>query len=58
MTFLVELSGLDSQDTGIGDVNLEADTKEKACFAECPEFGKLEGRTLVSREDLNSSNES
>ena len=45
--FLGELNDLDIWATDIGNAYLEAETKEKVCIAAGPEFGKLEGHTLI-----------
>ena len=45
--FLAELNGLDSWAKDIGNAYLEALTKEKVYIIAGPEFGDLEGHTLV-----------
>jgi hypothetical protein len=45
--FLAELNKLQSWATDIGNVYLEAETSEKVCIIAGPEFGDLEGHTLV-----------
>ena len=45
--FLGELNELEIWATDIGNAYLESKTKEKVCIVACPEFGDLEGYTLV-----------
>jgi hypothetical protein len=45
--FLAELNGLESWATDIGNAYLEAETSEKVFVIAGPEFGDLEGHTLV-----------
>jgi len=45
--FLSELNGLQLCAYGIGNAYLEAKTREKLCIIVGPEFGELEGHTLV-----------
>ena len=45
--FLGELNGLDIWSTDIGNAYLEAETKENVYIIGGPEFGELEGHTLV-----------
>ena len=45
--FLVELNGLDTCATDIGNAYLEAHTKEKVCFIAGSEFGELQGHLLL-----------
>ena len=45
--FLAELNGLESWSTDIGNAYLEAETKEKVYIIAGPEFGELEGHTLI-----------
>jgi hypothetical protein len=45
--FLAELNGLESWATDIGNAYLEAETSEKVFIVAGPEFGELEGHTLV-----------
>ena len=45
--FLGEMNGLDIWATDIGNAYLEAETKEKVCITAGPEFGELEGHTLI-----------
>jgi hypothetical protein len=45
--FLAELNGLESWATDIGNAYLEAETSEKVFVVAGPEFGELEGHTLV-----------
>jgi hypothetical protein len=47
VTFLAELNGLESWATDIGNACLEAETSEKAFVVAGPEFGELEGHTLI-----------
>jgi hypothetical protein len=47
LVFLAELNGLDIWATDIGNAYLEAETQEKVFVVAGPEFGKLEGHTLV-----------
>jgi hypothetical protein len=48
VTFLAELNDLETWATDVGDACLEAETSEKALIIAGPEFGKLEGHTLVT----------
>lgn len=45
--FLAELNGLETWSTDIRNAYLEAETKEHVHITAGPEFGKLEGHTLV-----------
>ena len=45
--FLGELNGLEAWATDIGNAYLEAETKEKVYIVAGPEFGELEGHTLI-----------
>jgi len=45
--FLAELNDLDIWATDIGNAYLEAETQEKVFIIVGPEFGKLEGHTLI-----------
>jgi hypothetical protein len=45
--FLAELNGLETWATDIGNAYLEAKTSEKVFIVAGPEFGELEGHTLV-----------
>jgi len=45
--FRSELNGLQLCACDIGNAYLEAKTREKLCIIAGPEFGELEGRTLV-----------
>jgi len=45
--FLAELNDLDIWATDIGNAYLEAETQEKVFIIAGPEFGKLEGHTLI-----------
>ena len=47
VTFLSELNGLKLWSTDVGNAYLESVTEEKVCFIAGPEFGKLEGHTMV-----------
>jgi hypothetical protein len=47
LIFLAELNGLKTWATGIGNAYLEAETSEKVFIIAGPEFGELEGHTLV-----------
>ena len=47
MIFLAELNGLELWGTDIGNAYLEAYTKEKIAIVAGPEFGELEGHTLI-----------
>jgi hypothetical protein len=47
LVFLAELNGLDTWATDIGNAYLEAETKERVYIIAGPEFGELEGHTLV-----------
>lgn len=47
MVFLAELNGLDTWATDIGNAYLEAYTTEKVAIVAGPEFGELEGHTLI-----------
>jgi hypothetical protein len=47
LVFLAELNGLETWSTDIGNAYLEAETKERVYIAAGPEFGDLEGHTLV-----------
>ena len=50
--FLAELNGLDVWGTDVGNVYLEAKTKEKVCIIAGPEFGPLEGHLLLIHKAL------
>ena len=52
MIFLAELNGLETWATDIGNAYLEAETLEKVFVIAGPEFGELEGHTLVIFEAL------
>jgi len=45
--FLAELNGLETWATDIGNAYLEAETNEKVVIIAGPEFGELEGHTLI-----------
>ena len=45
--FLAELNGLETWATDIGNAYFEAETSEKVFIIAGPEFGELEGHTLV-----------
>jgi hypothetical protein len=45
--FLAELNGLEAWATDIGNACLEAETSEKVFIVAGPEFGELEGHTLI-----------
>jgi len=47
MLFIAELNGLPIWSTDIGNAYLEATTQEKVCITAGPEFGDLQGHTLV-----------
>jgi len=47
LVFLAELNDLDIWATDIGNAYLEAETQEKVFVIAGPEFGKLEGHTLI-----------
>jgi hypothetical protein len=47
LVFLAELNGLETWATDIGNAYLEAATKERVYIIAGPEFGELEGHTLV-----------
>ena len=47
VTFLAELNGLELWSTDVGNAYLETVTHEKVCFIARPEFGELEGHTLL-----------
>ena len=47
VTFLAELSDLEIWGTDIGDTYLESYTKEKIAFIAGPEFGDLQGHTMI-----------
>jgi len=47
LVFLSELNGLETWSTDIGNAYLEAETKELVYIIAGPEFGNLEGHTLV-----------
>jgi hypothetical protein len=47
VTFLAELNGLETWATNIGNAYLKAETSEKVFIIAGPEFGELEGHTLV-----------
>mgnify|MGYP000190688541 CR=1 FL=1 len=48
VTFLAELNGLEAWATDVGNAHLEAETSEKVFVVAGPEFGELEGHTLVT----------
>ena len=50
--FLAELKELEAWTTNIGNAYLEAKTKEKLCIVAGPEFGDLEGHTLLVHKAL------
>ena len=50
--FLAELNGLEIWGTDIGNAYLEAHTKEKVAIIAGPEFGALQGHTLVISKAL------
>ena len=52
VTFLAELNNLELWGTDIGNAYLKSYTKEKVCFTAGPEFGKLEGHTLIIQKVL------
>ena len=52
VAFIAELNGLQLWATDIGNAYLEAETKEKLCITAGPEFGKLQGHTLVIHKAL------
>ena len=52
VTFLSELNGLKLWATDIGNAYLEAYTQEKVCIRAGPEFGELEGHTLLISKAL------
>ena len=45
--FLAELNGLEAWATDIGNAYLEAETSERVAIKAGPEFGELEGHTLI-----------
>jgi Reverse transcriptase (RNA-dependent DNA polymerase) len=45
--FLAELNGLESWATDIGNAYLEATTNEKVAIVAGPEYGHIEGHTLI-----------
>jgi hypothetical protein len=47
LLFLAELNGHETWATDIGNAYLEAETKEKVFVVAGPEFGELEGHTLI-----------
>ena len=47
MVFLAELNDLETWATDIGNAYLEAETMEKVAIVAGPEFGDLEGHTLI-----------
>ncbi len=47
LVFLAELNDLDIWATDIGNAYLEAETQEKVYIIAGPEFGELEGHTLI-----------
>jgi hypothetical protein len=47
LVFLAKLNGLEMWATNIGNTYLEAETKERIYIIAGPEFGELEGHTLV-----------
>ena len=47
LVFLAELNDLDLWTTDIGNAYLEAETQEKVYIIAGPEFGELEGHTLI-----------
>ena len=52
VTFLAELNHLELWGADVGNAYLEAKTKEKVCIVGGPEFGNLEGHTLVIHKAL------
>jgi hypothetical protein len=50
--FLAELNGLETLATNIGNAFVEAETSEKVFIIAGPEFGELEGHTIVIFEAL------
>ena len=50
--FLSELNGLESWGTDIDYVYLEVFTKEKVCIESVPEFGPLQGHSLIIAKAL------
>eukprot|EP00980_Cylindrotheca_fusiformis_P001081 scaffold304_cov98-Cylindrotheca_fusiformis.AAC.1 len=52
VTFLAELNGLELWATDVGNAYLEAKTSEKVFIVAGPEFGELEGHTLVIHKAL------
>ena len=51
--FIAELNRLDSWGPDIGNACLETFTKEKACMTSGPEFGSLQGHTLLINKALH-----
>jgi len=47
LTFIAELNGMDTWVTDIGNAYLESYTREKVFIIAGPEFGELEGHTLI-----------
>jgi len=47
LVFFAELNDLDVWTTDIGNAYLEAETQEKVYIIAGPEFGDLEGHTLI-----------
>ena len=52
LTFLAELNGNQAWATDIGNAHLESHTQEKAYIIAGPEFGDLEGHTLIITKAL------
>ena len=52
LTFLAELNGNQAWATDIGNAHLESHTQEKVCIIAGPEFGDLEGHTLIITKAL------
>ena len=50
ITFLAELNDMELWGTDIGNAYLESYTTEKVAFIAGPEFGKLEGHTMIVRK--------
>jgi hypothetical protein len=52
LVFLAELNGMDTWATDIGNAYLEAETNKKVYIVAGPEFGEMEGHTLVVFKSL------
>ena len=52
VTFLAELNDLELWGTDIGNAYLESYTKEKVAFIAGPEFGDLQGHTMINRKSI------